>query len=82
MLVDFEVGGGRTGLADVAEAVALAKLIEATEGAEYAGVQGYDGGFQNLVEYTKPGASANSWGWDRWARCATRCAMRGFRPRS
>ena len=51
MLVDFEVGGGRTGLADVAEAVALAKLIEATEGAEYAGVQGYDGGCQNLVEY-------------------------------
>ena len=51
MLVDFEVGGGRTGLADVAEAVELARLVEATEGAEYAGVQGYDGGFQNIAEY-------------------------------
>jgi 3-hydroxy-D-aspartate aldolase len=51
MLVDFEVGGGRTGLADVAEAVALAALIEATEGAEFAGVQGYDGSFQNDPDY-------------------------------
>ena len=51
MLVDFEVGGGRTGLAEVAEGVELARLIEATEGAEYRGVQGYDGGFQNIAEY-------------------------------
>ncbi len=51
IMVDFEVGGGRTGLADVDEAVELATLIEATEGAAYRGVQGYDGGFQNIAEY-------------------------------
>ena len=46
MLVDFEVGGRRTGLVTVDDALALARHIAGTEGAIYAGVQGYNGSFQ------------------------------------
>ena len=46
MLVDFEVGGRRTGLVSVEDAVALARHIAETEGAVYAGIQGYNGSFQ------------------------------------
>ena len=46
MLVDFEVGGRRTGLVAVDDALALARHIAGTEGAIYAGVQGYNGSFQ------------------------------------
>ena len=46
MLVDFEVGGRRTGLVAVDGALALARHITETEGAVYAGVQGYNGSFQ------------------------------------
>ena len=51
MLVDFDVGGGRTGRADIDKTVDLVRLIEATEGAKYVGIQGYNGGFQNIAEY-------------------------------
>ncbi len=46
MLVDFEVGGRRTGLASIDDAVALARHVAGTDGAVYAGVQGYNGSFQ------------------------------------
>jgi 3-hydroxy-D-aspartate aldolase len=46
VLVDFEVGGGRTGVADPATAVELARQIAATDGLVYAGVQGYVGNHQ------------------------------------
>ncbi len=51
MLVDYEVGGRRTGIADEVTAIALAKHINATEGVEYAGLQGYYGGLQNTPDY-------------------------------
>ena len=51
MLVDYEVGGRRTGIADEDTAIALAKHISATEGVEYAGLQGYYGGLQNTPDY-------------------------------
>jgi len=51
MLVDYEVGGRRTGIVDEDTAIALAKHISATEGAEYAGLQGYYGGLQNTPDY-------------------------------
>ena len=51
MLVDFEVGGRRTGLAAVEDAVALARHIGETEGAIYAGVQGYNGSFQREPDF-------------------------------
>ena len=51
MLIDYEVGGRRTGIVDEDTAIALAKHISATDGAEYAGLQGYYGGLQNTPDY-------------------------------
>ena len=51
MLVDFEVGGRRTGLVSVEGAVALARHIADTEGAVYAGIQGYNGSFQREPDF-------------------------------
>ena len=51
LLVDLEVGGGRTGLADEDAAVALAGRISASDAVTYAGVQGYVGNHQNTVDY-------------------------------
>jgi 3-hydroxy-D-aspartate aldolase len=51
VLVDIEVGGRRTGLADPDGAVALAALVAESDGLEYAGLQGYVGDHQNTVDY-------------------------------
>jgi 3-hydroxy-D-aspartate aldolase len=51
VLVDFEVGGGRTGTADEEVAVALARTIDETDGLEFAGVQGYVGNHQTIRDY-------------------------------
>ena len=51
MLVDFEVGGRRTGLVCEDAAIALAKHICATEGAKYVGLQGYYGGLQSRPDF-------------------------------
>ncbi len=51
MLVDFEVGGHRTGLDSLDAATALARRIAETDGAAYAGVQGYNGSFQREPDF-------------------------------
>ena len=51
VLVDYEVGGGRTGIADEDTAVALARAIADTDGLEFAGVQGYVGSYQTVRDY-------------------------------
>ena len=51
VLVDVEVGGRRTGIADESRAVALARQIDAAAHLVYAGVQGYVGDHQNTVDY-------------------------------
>jgi 3-hydroxy-D-aspartate aldolase len=51
VLVDFEVGGRRTGIADESEAVALARRVRDTEGLEYVGVQAYVGKHQAIADY-------------------------------
>jgi D-serine deaminase-like pyridoxal phosphate-dependent protein len=51
VLVDIEVGGRRTGIADEDAAVALAALVAGSDGLEYAGLQGYVGDHQNTVDY-------------------------------
>ena len=51
VLVDIEVGGRRTGLADAELALALARLVAESDGLEYAGLQGYVGDHQNTVDY-------------------------------
>ena len=53
MLVDIEIGGGRTGLADMDAAVALAERIARHDSLTYAGVQGYDGTFQSTVDFAE-----------------------------
>jgi D-serine deaminase-like pyridoxal phosphate-dependent protein len=51
VLVDVEVGGGRTGIADEERIVALARLVAEAGGLDYAGVQGYVGNHQNTPGY-------------------------------
>jgi 3-hydroxy-D-aspartate aldolase len=51
VLVDVEVGDHRTGVADPAMAVSLARRIAETDGLEYAGVQGYCGTHQVTIDY-------------------------------
>ena len=51
VLVDVEVGDHRTGVADPAMAVSLARLIAESDGLEYAGVQGYCGTHQVTPDY-------------------------------
>jgi D-serine deaminase-like pyridoxal phosphate-dependent protein len=51
VLVDVEVGGRRTGIADEDRIVALARRIADAANLEYAGVQGYVGDHQNTVDY-------------------------------
>jgi 3-hydroxy-D-aspartate aldolase len=48
VLIDFELGGGRTGLADQDNAVALARHIQETDGLDFVGIQAYNG--QGLSE--------------------------------
>lgn len=48
LLVDFDVGLGRTGAATVADAVALARLMNDLPGVEFAGVQAYAGHLQHI----------------------------------
>ena len=51
VLVDVEVGGGRTGIADEDAAVALAARVASSPVLAYRGVQGYVGNHQNTVDY-------------------------------
>jgi len=48
VLIDFDLGLGRTGAASVADAVALARLVTDTPGIEFAGVQAYAGHLQHI----------------------------------
>lgn len=51
VLVDLEVGDRRTGVPDPSAAVDLARLIEASDWLEYAGIQGYCGTHQVVRSY-------------------------------
>jgi D-serine deaminase-like pyridoxal phosphate-dependent protein len=53
LLVDFEIGGRRTGLANPDAAIALARRIAKDDALRFAGVQAYDGSFQNTPDYAK-----------------------------
>ena len=48
LLVDFDIGLGRTGVATVPGAVALARLIRDSAAVELAGLQGYAGHLQHI----------------------------------
>lgn len=49
VMIDFELGGERTGLADQDTAVALARHIQKTDGLDFVGIQAYNG--QGLSEH-------------------------------
>ena len=53
VLIDVEVGSGRTGIADEQTVVDLARKVADDDALEYAGVQGYNGGMQNTVDYER-----------------------------
>jgi D-serine deaminase-like pyridoxal phosphate-dependent protein len=64
VLVDIDVGQGRTGVIDAASAVALAKSIEQAPHLRYAGVQAYYGHLQHVPAYADRLAQARTQ-WDR-----------------
>jgi D-serine deaminase-like pyridoxal phosphate-dependent protein len=51
VLVDIEVGGGRTGLASHEEVVSLARRVDGEPWLDFAGVQGYVGTHQKITDY-------------------------------
>lgn len=51
VLVDVEVGGGRTGVARAEDAVDLARRIAGSPHLVYTGIQGYNGNHQSTVAY-------------------------------
>jgi len=51
LVVDFDIGLGRTGVATKEDAAALACLIRDTAGVEFAGLQGYAGHLQHVEEF-------------------------------
>ncbi|CAN5433386.1 DSD1 family PLP-dependent enzyme [soil metagenome] len=58
VLVDIDVGQRRTGVTDAAETVALAQLIAAKPWARFAGIQGFAGHVQHIVDATARKAAA------------------------
>ena len=53
LLIDFEIGGNRTGLNDEEMVVNLAKTISRTNGLTYKGIQGYNGATQRIPKFDK-----------------------------
>jgi 3-hydroxy-D-aspartate aldolase len=51
LLVDVEVGGGRTGVPSPDAALALARQIAACDSLRFAGIQGYNGDHQAMVAF-------------------------------
>lgn len=51
VLVDFEVGGGRTGVHLQEDAIHLARIISESSNLEFAGVQGYVGNYGATPDY-------------------------------
>lgn len=57
VVVDFDVGSHRTGAADAAAAVAIARVIDAAPGLAFAGVQAYYGHLQHVESYAERAAA-------------------------
>jgi len=51
VLIDIEVGGGRTGVAGADSVVGLARIVDGSDWLEYAGVQGYSGAHMTIVDF-------------------------------
>lgn len=59
VLVDFDVGLGRTGAATVDDAVALARIVDGADGLRFAGVQAYAGHLQHIEQFAARRELAN-----------------------
>ena len=60
VLVDFDVGQGRTGTTSADAALALAQRIQAALHLRYAGVQGYYGHLQHVTNFSERKAAAEA----------------------
>jgi D-serine deaminase-like pyridoxal phosphate-dependent protein len=60
LLVEFDVGQGRTGTTSVEAAAALAKRIQASTSLRYAGVQAYYGHLQHIDAFAERKAAAET----------------------
>jgi D-serine deaminase-like pyridoxal phosphate-dependent protein len=60
LLVDFDVGQGRTGTTSVEAATQLAQRIQASPPLRYAGVQGYYGHLQHVANFGERQAAAET----------------------
>jgi 3-hydroxy-D-aspartate aldolase len=79
VLVDVDVGMARTGVASIAAAVELARLIGGSEGLAFGGIQGYSGMVQHIEDY---GDRAATYGvhLDRFAATAAALKEAGTAP--
>lgn len=60
VLVDFDVGQGRTGTTSIEAAVALAQRVQAAQPLRYAGIQGYYGHLQHMADFSERKAAAEA----------------------
>ena len=60
VLVEFDVGQGRTGTTSIDTATALARRIQASQQLRYAGVQGYYGHLQHVTNFSERRAAAEA----------------------
>jgi D-serine deaminase-like pyridoxal phosphate-dependent protein len=60
VLVDFDVGQGRTGVTSIEAAVALARRARASAHLAYRGVQAYYGHLQHVADYDERGRAARA----------------------
>lgn len=58
VLIDIDVGQHRTGVVATAETVALARLIAATPGMSFGGVQGFAGQVQHIIDHASRKSAA------------------------
>jgi 3-hydroxy-D-aspartate aldolase len=80
VMADFELGGGRTGLADENDVIALARKIQETEGLEFAGIQAYNGLGLSEPDYDTRRAVVVERG-RRAAKLVARLEAEGLHPR-
>ncbi|HUL09312.1 MAG TPA: DSD1 family PLP-dependent enzyme [Candidatus Acidoferrum sp.] len=60
VIVEFDVGQGRTGTISIEAAVALARRVKASPHLRYAGIQAYYGHLQHIAAHADRAAAANS----------------------
>jgi D-serine deaminase-like pyridoxal phosphate-dependent protein len=77
VLIDLEVGQGRTGVRDADDATRIAAVLTELAGVSFGGVQGYEGHLQHAAEGAQKRASAFA-AYDRIARSCEGIRAAGF----